>query len=170
MGINLSDFATGADSIKPSAGFDIPDDTYEFEVSDIRHQQGTRNNPDAEYICIDYLLSTGQKHIEWFRLPADPQEPTIKERQTLSRYLARLVDLGVDRADVNTVDTDSIVGRTGVFTLLTTTSNGREYQNIRHIRVEERGAPQAGAAVAAPAKAAPAPKPVTTAAANPFAS
>lgn len=53
----------------------------------------------------------------------------------MQRYLRFLVEMGIPRNEVNTVDAQTLIGRTGVFKLVTTTGqDNREYQNIRDIR------------------------------------
>lgn len=140
-GFNLADYVTGAESIEPS-DFNGPEDgTYQFEVTDIYVKDGSQANPDSRWIFVEYQLDTGRKYNELFTLPKDPERPTDKEQQTIGRYLSRLMTLGVERNQVNTVNAKTLIGRAGTLTLRTTTNrqSGREYQNISKLVVDEPG-------------------------------
>jgi hypothetical protein len=148
MAFNLSDYVTGAESIEPS-DFNGPEDgTYEFEITDIYPKEGSQANPDAVWIFVEYQLDSGRKYNELFTMPKDPARPTENERQAVGRYLSRLISLGVERSEVNRVNTDTLVGKTGTLTLRTTTNrkNQREYQNISKLVLHE-GAQQAATPV-----------------------
>lgn len=153
-GINLNEFATGADQIKPVDGFDrAADGTYEYEITKIGIHKGEK----GQSIFIDYRLDNGGSHRDWFQLPKVYGQETDKERQALGRYLKRLIDLGVPVEQANTYDTDSMVGWRGVFDLLTTKGkDGKEYQNSRNFRAggSVSAAQPAAAPAAAPAQAA----------------
>lgn len=142
MAFSLSDYVTGAETIAPSDFSGPEDGTYEFELTDIYVKEGSQANPDARWIFVEYQLETGTKYNELFTLPKDPERPTENERKTIGRYLSRLQSLGVPRNEVNTVNTDTLVGRTGALTLRTTTNrqSGREYQNISKLVVNEPSA------------------------------
>lgn len=136
------------------------DDIYEWTLGDVFLQEGSKNYPDKKWIVFKYLLGdTGRDFSELFALPEDAANPTSSEVQRLGFYKQRLVSLGVDPNDVNTVGADDLIGATGTFELRTTkANNGKEYQNIRSFKAN-LGKPAAKTAAAKPA----------TAVSNPFA-
>lgn len=139
-GINLTEFATGADQLKPAETgvYTKPKpDTYEYTIEKIGIYTNDKDGPNkgSKSIYIDYRLGNGQQFREYFGLPRVYGQETDKERQALQRYLRRLVDLGVPAETVNSfTDTDSMAGWTGVFTIIETVSGGKPYLNLRSIR------------------------------------
>lgn len=141
----------------------LPDDIYEFTVGDVYLKEGSRENPEQNFVVFKYLLGEeGREYSEFFGLPLIPSQPTDKELKKLSFYKSRLLSLGVSADEVNSVESDDLVGITGTFELRTVRSkaNGQDYQNIRNFKVSATGEK--------PAAAAPAKKPAT-AVDNPFA-
>jgi hypothetical protein len=144
--------------------YDMEDGIYEFTVGDVYVKQGSQKYPDRSWVIIEYLVGDeGKKQSELFELPQDPENMTDRERQKLGYYVARLMDLGVDRDEVNDVDRDDLIGVTGTLQLYSTAGKGanagKMFQNIKHVKV---------------AKASAAPQPAQkktrqTAASNPFA-
>jgi hypothetical protein len=144
--------------------YDMEDGIYEFTVGDIYVKQGSQKYPDRSWVIIEYLVGDeGKKQSELFELPQDPENMTDRERQKLGYYVARLMDLGVDRDEVNDVDRDDLIGVTGTLQLYSTAGKGanagKMFQNIKNVKV---------------AKASAAPQPAQkktrqTAASNPFA-
>lgn len=144
--------------------YDMEDGIYEFTVGDVYVKQGSQKYPDRSWVIIEYLVGDeGKKQSELFELPQDPENMTDRERQKLGYYVARLMDLGVDRDEVNDVDRDDLIGVAGTLQLFSTAGKGanagKMFQNIKNVKV---------------AKASAAPQPAQkktrqTAASNPFA-
>jgi hypothetical protein len=164
MGL-LDDFGIDTNDIElPS--FEVEDGIYEFEIGDVFVKNGSQNFPDRSWVIIEYILGdSGQKKSEMFELPADPGNMTDKERQKIGFYVARLIDLGVARDEVNTVDRDDLIGLQGTLQVYSQTgkgaNKGKLFQNIKNVKVSK------GDTAAPVAKAAPAAR--ATSAANPFA-
>lgn len=134
MGL-LDEYGIDMDEIE-APSFDVPDDIYEFEVSDFYIQDGTDNYPDRVWLVIQYSLGSGGKSkSEWFELPADASAPTDKELQKLGFYKNRLRDLGIEDSQMNAVGPDDLIGKTG--TLQVFTKNG--FQNIKGVKLSDDG-------------------------------
>ena len=144
--------------------YDMEDGIYEFTVGDVYVKQGSQKYPDRSWVIIEYLVGDeGKKQSELFELPADPENLTDRERQKLGYYVARLMDLGVDRAAVNDVDREDLIGLRGTLQLYSSAGKranaGKMFQNVKNVKI---------------AKASEAPQPAQkkarqTAASNPFA-
>jgi hypothetical protein len=144
--------------------YDMEDGIYEFTVGDVYVKQGSQKYPDRAWVIIEYLVGDeGKKQSELFELPEDPENLTDRERQKLGYYVARLMDLGVDRAAVNDVDREDLIGLRGTLQLYSQAGKGanagKMFQNIKNVKVT---------------KASSAPQPAEkktrqTAASNPFA-
>jgi hypothetical protein len=114
-----------------AASFDVPDDIYEFEVTDVYTQNGTENWPDRKWIVIQYALGdAGKSKTEWFELPEDASSPTDKEKQKLSFFKARLIDLGIAPEETGNASRDDLIGITGTLQVFTRNS----YQNIKNVK------------------------------------
>lgn len=164
MGL-LDDFGIDTSDIE-APSFEIEDGIYEFEIGDVFVKNGSQNYPDRSWIIVEYILGdTGQKKSEMFELPLDAENMTDKERQKLGFYVARLLDLGVARDQVNNVDRDDLIGLRGTLQVYSQSgkgsNKGKMFQNIKNVKVSSEGA-----SAPAVAKATTAPK---TSAANPFA-
>ena len=144
--------------------YDMEDGIYEFTVGDVYVKQGSQKYPDRAWVIIEYLVGDeGKKQSELFELPADPENLTDRERQKLGYYVARLMDLGVDRAAVNDIDREDLIGLRGTLQLYSSAGKGanagKMFQNIRNVKLTKTSAaPQ-------PAQK----KASQTAASNPFA-
>ena len=144
--------------------YDMEDGIYEFTVGDVYVKQGSQKFPDRSWVILEYLVGEeGKKQSELFELPADPENLTDRERQKLGYYVARLMDLGVDRAAVNDIDREDLIGLRGTLQLYSSAGKGanagKMFQNIKNVKI---------------AKASEAPQPAQkktrqTAASNPFA-
>lgn len=161
--------------------YDIEDGWYKFVISDAYVKEGSQNNPDLSWLIIDYQLEDEEgnpkgKTSDLFQLPEDPENPTEAEQKKLGWYVARMLNLGFKRDEINDVEREDLIGLTGALQLATRKGKGankdKEYQNIVKLTGDPMEESEAPAAPAAPAKkpaarrtaAAPA-----TAAANPFA-
>lgn len=159
----LADFGIDTSDIE-APSYELEDGVYEFEVGDVYVKQGSQTYPDRSWVIIEYLIAdTGQKKSELFELPQDPENVTDRERTKLGYYVARLMDLGVERDAVNDVDRDDLIGLRGTLQLYSSAGKGKNtgkmYQNIKNVKV---------------GKASAAPQPAQknsrqTAASNPFA-
>jgi hypothetical protein len=167
MGL-LDDFGIDTNDIElPS--FEVEDGIYEFEIGDMFVKNGSQNYPDRSWVIIEYILGdTGQKKSEMFELPVDASNMTDKERQKIGFYVQRLMDLGVSRDAVNSVDRDDIIGLQGTLQVYSQTGKGKnagkQFQNIKSVKVAKASNESAPAVEK---KAAPATR--ATSAANPFA-
>lgn len=158
MGL-LDDYGIDLDGVE-APNYDIADDIYEFVVGNVYIQAGTDKHPDKSWICIEFLLGeSGKSKIEWFQLPADASDHTDDELTKLGYYKQRLLSLGVDEADVNSVGADDLVGITG--TLQVFTKGG--WQNIKNVKVEEAEEEEAPVAAAPKTVRKPAAKPAAAA-------
>jgi hypothetical protein len=163
MGL-LDDFGIDTNDIEVPS-FEIEDGIYEFELGDVFVKNGSQNYPDRSWVIVEYIIGdTGQKKSEMFELPVDPDNITDKERQKLGYYVARLLDFGVDRNEVNNVDRDDLIGLRGTLQVYSQSgkgqNKGKSYQNIKNVKVSTSNAPATAAKATATR---------TTSAANPFA-
>jgi hypothetical protein len=159
----LDDYGIDTSEIE-APSYDLEDGIYEMTVGDVYVKQGSQAYPDRSWVIIEYLVGEeGKKKSELFELPADPENITDKERQKLGYYVARLLDLGVERAAVNDIDRDDLIGLRGTLQLYSNAGKGKNagkmFQNIKNVKITETSA---------------APQPVQkkarqTAASNPFA-
>lgn len=166
----FSELGIDAADVKANQGFKEPKDgLYEFEVSKAEVKHGTQNDPDAIGVIVSYRLDTGEFKSEYFAMPKDEDDDNGNNIRGLSNFKGRLIDLGFpdDDEELNSVELDDLVGITGSFRLVTKRSkNGREYQNINNISVEEseeepEEKPKKAAQKKAPAKKAPAKKKIS---------
>lgn len=160
--------------------YDIEDGWYRFVIGDCYIKDGSTNNPDLSWLIIDYQLEDEDgnpkgKTSDLFQLPEDPENPTEAEMKKMGWYVARMLNLGFKRDEINSVEREDLIGLTGTLQLATRKGKGKnagnEYQNIVKLTgdpMEESAAPEAPAPAA---KKAPARKPAATATApkNPFA-
>jgi len=159
----LDDYGIDTSEIE-APSYDLEDGIYEMTVGDVYVKQGSQAYPDRSWVIIEYLVGEeGKKKSELFELPADPENITDKERQKLGYYVARLLDLGVERAAVNDIDRDDLIGLRGTLQLYSNAGKGKNagkmFQNIKNVKITETSAaPQ-------PAQK----KARQTAASNPFA-
>ena len=159
----LDDYGIDTSEIE-APSYDLEDGIYEMTVGDVYVKQGSQAYPDRSWVIIEYLVGEeGKKKSELFELPADPEYITDKERQKLGYYVARLLDLGVERAAVNDIDRDDLIGLRGTLQLYSNAGKGKNagkmFQNIKNVKITETSAaPQ-------PAQK----KARQTAASNPFA-
>lgn len=144
----LADFGLDLDEIE-IPGFDVPDGFYEFTVGDVYLKLGTDNFPDRRWLIVSYLLGeSGKNYDEWFELPSvgpdgqpiPGQELTDGVKRSLGYYKARLVSFGFEPEEINRVGRDDIVGLAGSFKLVTTKNKtGKDFQNIRSLKLEGEG-------------------------------
>ena len=159
----LDDYGIDTSEIE-APSYDLEDGIYEMTVGDVYVKQGSQAYPDRSWVIIEYLVGEeGKKKSELFELPADPENITDNERQKLGYYVARLLDLGVERAAVNDVDRDDLIGLRGTLQLYSNAGKGKNagkmFQNIKNVKVSQTSAsPQPGQKTAR-----------QTAASNPFA-
>lgn len=188
MGL-LDDYNIDMEEInEASYGKTFPDDWYEGVVGSIHIQNGSKNNPDASWYIITYLLEPdNDEYGELFSLPEDPNAPTPQELDKLGFLKRRLKDLGVVDGKFSNIDEDELIGTRVKFELVSTQgkkgtkSEGNTYQNVRNLSVIEgdeepaaapvkKAAEKPAASRKAPAKRPPsAEKAAKTAVDNPFA-
>jgi len=160
----LADFGIDASDIEVPT-YELEDGVYEFEVGSCYVKNGSQAYPDRSWIILEYIIGdTGQKKSELFELPADPENMTDRELQKIGYWVARCVDLGIARDQVNDIDGDDLVGIRGTLQLFSQAGKGKNagkmFQNIKNVKTSKNSS------------ATPQPQPKTarkTAAANPFA-
>jgi hypothetical protein len=135
----LEDYGIDTSDIE-APSYDLEDGIYEFEVGDVYVKQGSQAYPDRSWVIMEYLVGdTGIKKSELFELPQDPENITDRERTKLGYYVARLMDLGVERDEVNNVDRDDLIGLRGTLQLYSSAGKGKNagkmYQNIKNVKV-----------------------------------
>lgn len=162
----LDDFGIDTSDIEVPS-FEIEDGIYEFEIGDVFVKNGSQNYPDRSWIIVEYILGdSGQKKSEMFELPVDPANMTDKERQKIGFYVSRMVDLGVSREEINTIDREDLIGLQGTLQVYSQSgkgaNKGKVFQNIKNVKVAKTDAPSSAPAAKAPVAR-------TTSAANPFA-
>lgn len=143
----LAAYGIDAEEIE-APSYDIEDGHYEFVIGNAFIQHGTKANPDGpDSFVICYMLGDdGKEKREWYNLPEDPDNITEAEEKKLSFFVARMLDLGVSKAELNRLDEEGlherIIGLSGTLELFTskgkkgTKNEGKEFQNIRKVRVE----------------------------------
>lgn len=133
------DVAAAADS-----PWDLVDGTYGGVVTEVK--AGLTNRGDKKGITFTITVDessdpamVGRKNSEWLEIPrpADPKNPTAEEAQATSRLKARLLSFGIPQDRLNSFRPSDVMGLGVVFRLGTTSKNGREYQNIKELKVRE---------------------------------
>jgi len=142
MGI-LDDYNVDLEEFETST-FDVPDGVYDFAVGEVATQDGSQAHPDQPMIFIHYLLTSedGKNYTkrEYYNIPKDSDNPTDGEKVAMGRFKSRLLSLGFDEDEVNSVEPSDVEGITGTLQLVTTKGkNGGTYQNVRNLRVDEDG-------------------------------
>lgn len=143
----LDEFGIDTSDIE-APSYELEDGVYEFEVGDVYVKQGSQNYPDRAWVIVEYLIGdTGQKKSELFELPQDPENLTDRERTKLGYYVARLMDLGVERDKVNEIDRDDLIGLRGTLQLYSSAGKGKNtgkmFQNIKNVKIgSSSAAPQ----------------------------
>lgn len=140
MGL-LDDYNVDLDEFEANS-FDVPDGVYDFAIGEVATQEGSKNNPDQPMIYIHYILtSEGDKNYtnrEYFWIPIDPTNPTDQEKKAMGRLKSRIMSLGFEEDEANSVGPEDLVGLTGSFQLVSSKGkNDVVYQNIRNIRVDD---------------------------------
>ena len=129
----LADYGIDETDIPESVGRKTtPDGTYPFTVIDYRIQEGTNNNPETEWIIIDYDLGEDGQFREWFTTAEDGDRYTDKVKNSLSFLRKRLAFFGQSLA---AIDFEAGIGRTGTLSLVT---RGK-FQNIDEFSLDEDG-------------------------------
>jgi hypothetical protein len=179
MGI-LDEYGIDTTNIE-APSYDIEDGWYAFTIGDSYVKEGSNANPDLSWLIIDYQLEDEDgeyvgKTSDLFQLPADPEAPTAEELKKLGWYVARMLNLGFKRDQINDIERDDLIGLTGVLQVATRegkgNNKGKFYQNIIKVTVnaEEKAEPaEETPAKTATKSAAKSGRAASTAPANPFA-
>lgn len=131
MGL-LDDYQIDLNEVE-EANYNVPDDFYEFIIGDMFIKEGTKKDPNAMNLVIDYSLGdTGKSKQEWFGLPADSSSPTDKELQKLGFLKTRLLSLGATEAQLTDIDPEDFIGLSGTLEVFTK----GDYQNIKNVRID----------------------------------
>ena len=147
MGL-FDDFDIDMDEVKAAGGFDFEDGHYDFEISEVLRQQGTKNDPDDTKIIIKYDLNDGEAgtYWEWFTIAVDGDSEAAKAKQSLSFLKNRLLDLGIPASELNTIEPEDLEGIVGTLELKTTSGKGKNaantYQNVRNVKVGTASEPE----------------------------
>lgn len=150
MGL-LDDYNVDMEEINEAGyGKKLPDDWYEGVVGSIHIQNGSKNNPNASWYIITYIVEPdNDEYGELFTLPEDPSAPTPQELDKLGFLKRRLKDLGVVDGKFSNIDEDELIGTRVKFELVTTkgkkgTKNeDKEYQNVRNLSTIDGDEPAA---------------------------
>lgn len=133
------DVAAAADS-----PWDLVDGTYGGVITEVKAGPTAKGDKKGLTIVITVDESSdpamvGRKNSEWLEIPrpADPKNPTPEEAQATSRLKARLLSLGIPQDRINQFKPSDVMGLGVIFRLGTTSKNGREYQNIKELKVRE---------------------------------
>lgn len=164
----FEEYGIDPDEVPEAPSYDVEDGIYEFEISN--SFDWVSDDEDRSAFVIEYTVGDeGKKTSEWFNLPEDASAPTEAEMKKLGFLKQRLLSLGIPREELGTVEKDDLIGITGTLQLKTTRGrNGKDYQNVRNVTVDDAEAEAPAApAVKAPAKKGK-PQPVAKAPANPF--
>jgi hypothetical protein len=135
----LDDYGIDTTEIE-APSYDIEDGMYEMTIGDVYVKEGSKNFPDRSWVIFEYLVGEeGKKASELFELPKDPENLTDAERTKLGYYVARLLDLGVAREQVNDIDREDLIGLTGTLVLYSSTGKGKNagkvFQNVKNVKV-----------------------------------
>lgn len=133
------DVAAAADS-----PWDLLDGTYGGVVTECKAGPTAKGDKKGLTIVITVDESSdpamvGRKNSEWLEIPrpADPKNPTPEEAQATSRLKARLLSLGIPQDRINQFKPSDVMGLGVIFRLGTTSKNGRDFQNIKELKVRE---------------------------------
>jgi hypothetical protein len=163
----LADYDVDLDAFEAGGGgFDIPDGTYDFEITNAEVRKGTKRDENAVHIVVAQRLENADgevhSHQDWFAVPVDMDHLSPREKMSMQEWKLLLVQSGMAPADTGKATPDDIEGRTGTLRLVSTNGKGKNsdkvYQNVkdRTFDGQEEGAP----VKAAPAKARKAAAPV----------
>ena len=145
MGL-FDDFDIDMDEVKAAGGFDFEDGHYEFEISEALIQNGTKNDPDDTKFIIKYDMDEAGTYWEWFTIAVDGDSDHPKAKQSLGFLKNRLIDLGFQASALNDLDPEDLEGIVGTLELKTTSGKGknagREYQNVRNVKVAKDEEPE----------------------------
>lgn len=135
MGL-FDDFDIDMDDVEAATGFaKIPDDYYEWEISEALRQNGSKNKPDDTFFIIKYNLDEAGTYWEWFTLAVDGDSQHTNAKRSLGYLKERLLALGVPASELNSIEPEDLEGITGTFQLVTTKGkDNKEYQNIRNFK------------------------------------
>lgn len=140
MGL-FDDFDIDMDEVKAAGGFEFEDGHYTFEISEALKQQGSKNNPDNTYLILKYDLNDGEAgtYWEWFTIAVDGDAEAADAKRSLGYLKNRLLDLGFQASELNTIEPEDIEGVAGTLELKTTQGKGKNasntYQNVRNVKV-----------------------------------
>ena len=135
MGL-FDDFDIDMDDVEAATGFaKIPDDYYEWEISEALRQNGSKNKPDDTFFIIKYNLDEAGTYWEWFTLAVNGDSQHSNAKRSLRYLKERLLSLGVPASELNSIEPEDLEGITGTFQLVTTKGkDNKEYQNIQNFK------------------------------------
>lgn len=143
----MSDFSIFGDLDVQAAAddpFAVSDGTYGATVTEC--SAGPTNKGDKKGMTFIFTIDEsddsamiGRKYSEWLEIPvpADPKNLTPEEAQKASRLKSRLLSLGTPKDQINSAKTSDFLGIGVVIRIATTEKNGREYQNIKDLKVRD---------------------------------
>lgn len=134
----LEDYDIDLDNFNESGGFDVPDGTYTFELTNSERREGTSSDEDAVHIVLSFTLENedGESYSWnwWLKVPDDPSHPTRRESISMSDWKKFLLGAGIPKNRINKAGPSDIEGITGTVQLVTTAQrkSGKEYQNPKN--------------------------------------
>lgn len=144
----VGSLVAGAEEI----GFSNPDPgLYRFELTGVTPKAGNKKDPNAQALIFNFALTDGptqeegqtKSYGEYLVVPqpADPRNPTADEKRQASYLKARIVSLGIPEERISSFDLDELEGVSGTLSIAVTSSNGRDYVNIRDLKLTAKVAP-----------------------------
>lgn len=153
MGL-LDDYQIDLNEVEANT-FDVPDGIYSYMVGDQDIQQGTKKDPEQDYLRIHYILDDDNKqykYTEFLKLPKDTSNLTDDAKQQLGRIKSRVMALGFSEEGAGSVETDDLIGLSGTLQLVTSKGKtGGTFQNVRNMRPDDAAGENLGGAAFIPA-------------------
>lgn len=140
MGL-FDDFDIDMDEVEESSFASIKDGFYEFETTELMHQNGSKNKPDYTYKVLKFDLDEAGTYWEWFVVAVHGETDHKDAKRGLGNLKTRLLSLGFLASELNEIEPEDVEGITGSLQLVTTQGKGANagnyYQNVRNVKVED---------------------------------
>lgn len=145
MGL-FDDFDIDMDEVEESSFASIKDGFYEFETTELMHQNGSKNKPDYTYKVLKFDLDEAGTYWEWFVVAVNGETDHKDAKRGLGNLKTRLLSLGFLASELNEIEPEDVEGITGSLQLVTTQGKGANagnfYQNVRNVKVNTEDAPE----------------------------
>ena len=154
MGL-FDDFDIDMDEVEESSFASIKDGFYEFEITELMHQNGSKNKPDYTYKVLKFDLDEAGSYWEWFAVAVNGSTEHKDAKRGLGNLKTRLLSLGFLASELNDIEPVDLEGITGSLQLVTTQGKGvnasNYYQNVRNLTVNTEEGDEAPAPEPEPA-------------------